>query len=61
MVCDMSPAFLTAIGESFPGANVTVDMVHHRLTAQGNTALDQKGRLMYRPLNGASPTSPDMP
>ncbi|CAO0821011.1 hypothetical protein DFAR_2070001 [Desulfarculales bacterium] len=28
MVCDMSPAFLAAIGESFPGANVTVDWFH---------------------------------
>ncbi|CAO0820829.1 hypothetical protein DFAR_1930011 [Desulfarculales bacterium] len=25
MVCNMSPAFLAAIGESFPDANVTVD------------------------------------
>ncbi|CAO0821058.1 hypothetical protein DFAR_2090036 [Desulfarculales bacterium] len=25
MVCDMLPAFLAAIGESSPGANVTVD------------------------------------
>ncbi|CAO0822938.1 hypothetical protein DFAR_3390006 [Desulfarculales bacterium] len=28
MVCDMPPAFLAAIGESFPGANVTVDWFH---------------------------------
>ncbi|CAO0824894.1 transposase [Desulfarculales bacterium] len=28
VVCDMSPAFLTAIGESSPGANVTVDGFH---------------------------------
>jgi transposase len=28
MVCDMSPAFLAAIGESFPQANVTVDWFH---------------------------------
>ena len=28
MVCDMSPAFLAAIGESFPKANVTVDWFH---------------------------------
>ncbi|CAO0821431.1 hypothetical protein DFAR_2330018 [Desulfarculales bacterium] len=25
VVCDMSPAFLAAIGDGFPGANVTVD------------------------------------
>ncbi|CAO0823046.1 hypothetical protein DFAR_3460025 [Desulfarculales bacterium] len=25
VVCDMSPAFLVAIGESFPSANVTVN------------------------------------
>ncbi|CAO0822213.1 hypothetical protein DFAR_2880001 [Desulfarculales bacterium] len=25
MVCDMSPAFLIAIGENFPSANVAVD------------------------------------
>ncbi|CAO0823486.1 hypothetical protein DFAR_3720004 [Desulfarculales bacterium] len=25
VVCDMSPAFLAAIGKNFPGANVTVD------------------------------------
>jgi len=28
MVCDMSPAFLVAIGESFPQAKVTVDWFH---------------------------------
>jgi len=28
MVCDMSPAFLAAIGESFPQAKVTVDWFH---------------------------------
>ena len=28
VVCDMSPAFLAAIGESFPQANVTVDWFH---------------------------------
>ncbi|CAO0824821.1 hypothetical protein DFAR_940015 [Desulfarculales bacterium] len=28
MVCNMSPAFLAAIGESFPGANVTMDWLH---------------------------------
>ncbi|CAO0823500.1 hypothetical protein DFAR_3730002 [Desulfarculales bacterium] len=28
MVCDMSPAFLTAIGKSFPSANVTGDWSH---------------------------------
>ncbi|CAO0821025.1 hypothetical protein DFAR_2090003 [Desulfarculales bacterium] len=28
MVCDISPAFLAAIGESFPGANVTSDWFH---------------------------------
>ena len=28
VVCDMSPAFLAAIGEEFPGANVTVDWFH---------------------------------
>ena len=28
VVCDMSPAFLAAICESFPGANVTVDWFH---------------------------------
>ncbi|CAO0824761.1 hypothetical protein DFAR_910004 [Desulfarculales bacterium] len=28
VICDMSPAFLTATGESFPGANVTVDWFH---------------------------------
>ncbi|CAO0822850.1 hypothetical protein DFAR_3340010 [Desulfarculales bacterium] len=28
MVCDMSPAFLTAIGKSFPGANVIVGWFH---------------------------------
>ena len=28
MVCDMSPAFLSAIGENFPKANVTVDWFH---------------------------------
>lgn len=28
MVCDMSPAFLAAIGESFPSANITVDWFH---------------------------------
>ncbi|CAO0824340.1 transposase [Desulfarculales bacterium] len=28
MVCDMSPAFLTAIGESSPSANVTMDWFH---------------------------------
>lgn len=28
VVCDMSPAFLAAIGESFPEANVTVDWFH---------------------------------
>jgi transposase len=28
MVCDMSPAFLAAIGENFPKANVTVDWFH---------------------------------
>ncbi|CAO0823224.1 hypothetical protein DFAR_3560001 [Desulfarculales bacterium] len=28
MVCVMSPAFLAAIGEDFPGANVTVDWFH---------------------------------
>ncbi|EKD98675.1 MAG: hypothetical protein ACD_23C00315G0001, partial [uncultured bacterium] len=28
VVCDMSPAFLAAIGESFPSANVTVDWFH---------------------------------
>ncbi|CAO0820394.1 hypothetical protein DFAR_1540045 [Desulfarculales bacterium] len=25
VVCDLSPAFLAAIGESFPGTNATVD------------------------------------
>ncbi|CAO0822480.1 hypothetical protein DFAR_3070009 [Desulfarculales bacterium] len=25
VVCDMPPAFLAAIGESFPGTNATVD------------------------------------
>ncbi|CAO0824070.1 hypothetical protein DFAR_4040029 [Desulfarculales bacterium] len=25
VICDISPAFLADIGESFPGANVTVD------------------------------------
>lgn len=28
VVCDMSPAFLAAIGENFPSANVTVDWFH---------------------------------
>ncbi|CAO0822197.1 hypothetical protein DFAR_4040011 [Desulfarculales bacterium] len=28
VVCDMSSAFLAAIGESFPSANVTVDWFH---------------------------------
>ncbi|WP_035186321.1 ISL3 family transposase, partial [Acidiphilium sp. JA12-A1] len=28
MVCDMSPAFLAALGESFPEASVTVDWFH---------------------------------
>ncbi|CAO0822490.1 hypothetical protein DFAR_3090001 [Desulfarculales bacterium] len=28
VVCDMSPAFLTAIGESFSDTNVTVDWFH---------------------------------
>ncbi|CAO0819778.1 hypothetical protein DFAR_1110048 [Desulfarculales bacterium] len=28
MVCDRLPAFLAAIGEKFPGANVTVDWFH---------------------------------
>jgi transposase len=28
MVCDMSPAFLAAIGDNFPKANVTVDWFH---------------------------------
>ncbi|CAO0823753.1 hypothetical protein DFAR_3860001 [Desulfarculales bacterium] len=28
VVCDMSPAFLAAIGEKIPGANVTVDWFH---------------------------------
>ncbi len=28
MVCDMSPAFLAAIADSFPSANVTVDWFH---------------------------------
>lgn len=28
VVCDMSPAFLAAIGESFPSAKVTVDWFH---------------------------------
>ena len=28
VVCDMSPAFLAAIGKSFPSANVTVDWFH---------------------------------
>jgi transposase len=28
VVCDMSPAFLAAVGEEFPGATVTVDWFH---------------------------------
>ncbi|CAO0824374.1 hypothetical protein DFAR_630013 [Desulfarculales bacterium] len=28
VVCDMSPASLAAIGDGFPGANVTVDWFH---------------------------------
>ncbi|CAO0822947.1 hypothetical protein DFAR_330005 [Desulfarculales bacterium] len=28
VVCDMSPASLATIGESFPGTNVTVDWFH---------------------------------
>ncbi|CAO0822565.1 hypothetical protein DFAR_3170024 [Desulfarculales bacterium] len=28
MVCDISPAFLATISESFPGANVTVNWFH---------------------------------
>ncbi len=28
VVCDMSPAFIAAVGEEFPGANMTVDWFH---------------------------------
>src|SRR3546814_7516084 len=28
VVCDMSPAFLAAVGETFPDASVTVDWFH---------------------------------
>ncbi|CAO0822369.1 hypothetical protein DFAR_2980016 [Desulfarculales bacterium] len=28
VVCDMSPAFLAAIGESFPSTNVTMNWFH---------------------------------
>ncbi|CAO0823324.1 hypothetical protein DFAR_3650001 [Desulfarculales bacterium] len=49
MVCNMSPAFLTAINECFPSANVTVDWFHSERPSR------------YGPLSGASPTSPAMP
>ena len=39
VVCDMSPAFLAAIGESFPGANVTVDWFH--VVQPFTTAVDE--------------------
>ncbi|CAO0824539.1 hypothetical protein DFAR_710002 [Desulfarculales bacterium] len=54
MLCDISSVFLAAIGESFPGANVTVDWFHtgnrrlryrHRLAVQEDAALDQRGHL----------------
>ncbi|CAO0821274.1 hypothetical protein DFAR_2210082 [Desulfarculales bacterium] len=28
MVCDISPAFLAAIGDGFPSTNVTMDWFH---------------------------------
>ncbi|CAO0820586.1 hypothetical protein DFAR_1710003 [Desulfarculales bacterium] len=39
VVCDMSPASLAAIDESFPGANVTVDWFH--LIQLSTTAVDE--------------------
>jgi transposase len=39
VVCDMSPAFLAAIGQSFPSANVTVDWFH--VVQLFTTAVDQ--------------------
>ncbi len=37
VVCDMSPAFLAAIGETFEQANVTVDWFHGKAEAKHNT------------------------
>ncbi|CAO0821159.1 transposase [Desulfarculales bacterium] len=39
VVCDMSLAFLVAIGESFPGANVTLDWFH--VVQLSTTAVDE--------------------
>ncbi|CAO0819784.1 hypothetical protein DFAR_3180017 [Desulfarculales bacterium] len=50
VIYDMSPAFLAAIGESVPSANVTVDWFHVSNFSP-----------LYGPPSGASPTSPAMP
>ena len=51
VVCDMSPAFLAAIGETFPDANVTVDWFH--VVQLFTRALDEvrkaEGRLVKMP------------
>jgi transposase len=39
VVCDISPAFLAAVGESFPSANVTVDWFH--VVQMFTTAVDE--------------------
>jgi transposase len=54
IVCDMSPAFLAAVAESFPRAAVTVDWFH--VVQLFTTALDQvrKAEARHRPMPKAS-------
>jgi len=51
VVCDMSPAFLAAIGETFPDASVTVDWFHvvQLFTRALNEVRKSEARLVKMP------------